>query len=85
MPSKNKRINLTVAPDLYERIVKYKNENGLLNDTSACLSLIIKQLDGMDKAKVYFDALSKMSDDELHQIATNGVDVLKEINKNNKN
>lgn len=47
MPSQNKRINLTVPDEVYERLQKFKTENGIMNDATACLQLIIMKLNTM--------------------------------------
>ena len=44
MPSEKKRINLTVSDEVYEKLQQYKDENGLQNDATACLHLMVLQL-----------------------------------------
>lgn len=44
MPTKKKRINLTVTEDLYKKIVAYRNEHCILSDAAACVQLIFLQL-----------------------------------------
>ena len=44
MPSDKKRINLTIPDEIYERLQAYKNETGIVNDATACLQLIVQQL-----------------------------------------
>lgn len=44
MPSKKKRIGLTVPDDVYVLLQHFKHENGILNDAAACMQLIVKQL-----------------------------------------
>lgn len=44
MPSKNKRVNLTIPPDLYDRLQAFIKDNGYFSDAGACLHLIIKEL-----------------------------------------
>lgn len=44
MPSDKKRINLTVPDDIYQEIQWFKTENGIFNDASACVQLIVKGL-----------------------------------------
>lgn len=44
MPSKNKRVNLTIPPDLYDRLQAFIKDNGYLSVSGACLHLIIKEL-----------------------------------------
>ena len=42
MPSDKKRVNLTIPDDLYQRIQEYKQRQGVTNDASACLQLIVQ-------------------------------------------
>lgn len=44
MPSTLKRINLTVPPEIYAELQKYKYEQGIATDASACLQLITQAL-----------------------------------------
>lgn len=44
LPSSNKRVNLTIPPDLYERLQAFIKDNGYLSVSGACLHLIIKEL-----------------------------------------
>ena len=44
MPSTNKRVNLTIPPDVYERLKQYMQETGELSDAGACLHLVVQQL-----------------------------------------
>ncbi|MBE7002940.1 MAG: hypothetical protein E7425_01475 [Ruminococcaceae bacterium] len=55
MPSTKKRINLTVSDKIYERIQTYKAENGLENDATACLQLIVRQLNAEKEARTMLD------------------------------
>lgn len=44
MPSRNKRINLTVPAELYAKIQAYRLENGITSDAAACMQLITVRL-----------------------------------------
>lgn len=44
MPSDKKRINLTVPDAVYQQLQVYKESNGLTNDATACLQLIVQRL-----------------------------------------
>lgn len=44
MPSEKKRINLTFSDEIYQKLQKYKDANGLFQDAPACMQLIVKQL-----------------------------------------
>lgn len=77
MPSKNKRINLTVPDDIYQRIVTYKNENGILNDTSACYQLMIQQLNAYEQSKAMMELIKKVPLEELQKISNDGLSYIK--------
>ena len=47
MPTKNKRVNLALPDAVYERLLKYKEKNGITSDAGACLMLIVRQLDAI--------------------------------------
>lgn len=51
MPTTNKRINLTVPDELYQRLKAYMVENGFISDATACRQLITKQLNSLNAAK----------------------------------
>ena len=44
MPSDKKRINLTVPDEVYQRLQVYMARNGIYRDATACIQLIILQL-----------------------------------------
>lgn len=48
MPTTNKRINLTIPTAVYERILSYKQKNGISSDAASCMQLIVLQLDCLD-------------------------------------
>lgn len=78
MPSTNKRINLTVPDDIYQRILAYKQENGILSDTGACYQLIIQQLNANDQQKLMLEYLKNSSLDELQKISSEGMKFIKD-------
>lgn len=49
MPTKFKRINLTIPDVLYERLQTYKDRNGICRDATACLSLLTQRLNEYEK------------------------------------
>lgn len=61
MPSDKKRINLTVPEDIYQDLQEFKSENGISNDASACLQLVIRQLRAEKNSKVMLDTMRKFS------------------------
>ncbi len=85
MPSINKRINLTVPPEIYDRIKQYMVENGELSDAGACLHMIVKQLNAYDMGKMLNQVYTHLSPEQLKDISMEGTEILKsEIDKNNK-
>lgn len=79
MPSKLKRINLTVPDVVYEQILKYKEDTGILSDASACLQLIQQQLKAQESTKAFFDLVKKLPPEQLVEIATTGVNDAKKL------
>ena len=85
MPTTNKRINLTIPDNVYERLLTYKQKNGITSDSSACLQLIVRQLDSIDQGEMMMQMVSRFSVDELKQISNVGFDIIKtELEKKEK-
>lgn len=85
MPTTNKRINLTIPDNVYERLVTYKQKNGITSDSSACLQLIVRQLDSIAQGEQMMQLVSRFSVDELKQISNVGFDIIKaELDKKEK-
>lgn len=78
MPSTNKRINLTVPDELYKRIIAYKEENGIMNDTNACYQLIIQQLNAYDNMKSMTKLIQGMSLEQLNSFSNEGMAYIKQ-------
>ncbi len=77
MPSDKKRINLTVTDELYARIQEYKKEHGVSGDASACLQLIVQQLNNLENSKVMLQLLRNCSVEQLTAISQEGFTELK--------
>ena len=73
MPTKNKRINLTVPEPLYEKIQAFREENGITSDASACIQLIGAQLRGLEMTKQMIEAMKHIPPEQLKAIASGGV------------
>ena len=82
MPTDKKRINLSIPEEVYERLTKYKKNNGITSDAGACLQLIVRQLDAIDNTEVMLDIVRKFSVEELNQISEQGVSQLKGLADN---
>lgn len=79
MPTTNKRVNLTISDTLYERIQAYKTKNGISSDAGACLQLITRQLDGLEKTEQMLDMVSRFKPEELLQISALGLTEIKNL------
>lgn len=77
MPSDKKRINLTVTDELYARIQEYKKKHGVSGDASACLQLIVQQLNNLENSKVMLQLLRNCSVEQLTAISQEGFTELK--------
>lgn len=77
MPTTNKRINLTIPDNVYERLLAYKQKNGITSDSSACLQLIVRQLDSIAHGEQMMQMVSRFSIDELKAISDLGLDIIK--------
>lgn len=77
MPSDKKRINLTIPDDVYERIQKYKEANGIMNDASACFQLIVQQLKAFDNMELLTKVIKENSMEVLMSSSTEGLAFLK--------
>ena len=82
MPSDKKRINLTVPDEIYKKLQIYMKENGLLNDATACLQLVVQQLQNYENTKVVFNAVRNMTKEQLQALSRESLSQFKdEIDK----
>lgn len=79
MPSTKKRINLTVPDEIYMRIQEYKIKNGLANDATACLQLIVQQLNSQESARMLMEFVQNSSLQQLMQVSGEGMETLKQL------
>lgn len=77
MPSDKKRINLTIPDELYVRLQAYKNEQGISSDASACLQLIVQQLNGLEQSKAMLRLINNCSVEQLTKLSEEGYVELK--------
>ncbi len=82
MPSTKMRINLTVPEDTYQRILAYKKKNGLHHDATACLQLIVQQLNAQENAERMYQLMNSMPIAELNKLAEEGRETFMEAYKN---
>lgn len=78
MPTTNKRINLTMPDNIYERLLTYKQKNGITSDASACLQLIVRQLDSIDNGEKVMQMMSRFSIEEIEEISKDGIKFIKQ-------
>lgn len=78
MPSTKKRINLTVPEPVYDKLQVYKEENGITNDASACLQLIIQQLRAQETSHAFLKLVRESSMESLMEMSQTGISVAKE-------
>lgn len=78
MPSDKKRVNLTIPDDVYERIQKYKEANGIMNDASACYQLIVQQLKAFDNLELFAKVIRENSMEVLMSKTADGLSFVKE-------
>ena len=79
MPTKNKRINLTIPEPLYEQIAAFRDENGISSDAGACLQLIRAQLRGLETSKAMLQAMRQFTPEQLEQLSKEGLSALQKI------
>lgn len=79
MPSTKRRINLTVPEDIYVQLRNYMAENGLVNDATACLQLIVQQIRAQENAKIIMSYLQNTSLEQLQNAASEGAVQAKEL------
>lgn len=79
MPSDKKRVNLTIPDELYVRLQSYKHEQGISSDASACLQLIVQQLNGLEQSKAMLRLISNCSVEQLTKISMDGLTLTKSV------
>ena len=79
MPSDKKRINLTIPDELYVRLQAYKNEQGISSDASACLQLIVQQLNGLEQSKAMLRLINNCSVEQLNKLSMEGLTLTKSV------
>ncbi len=77
MPSTKKRINLTIPDAVYERLQVFKDNNGISNDATACLQLIVQQLKAQEETELMLKALRYLTPEDAKKIAAEGIAEIK--------
>jgi hypothetical protein len=78
MPTTKKRVNLALSDDIYERLQRYKEKNGISSDAGACLMLIIRQLDTIAETEQMMNIVSRFTMEELQQLSNIGLSMIKD-------
>lgn len=85
MPSDKKRINLTVPDAIYERLQAYKAKNGLTNDATVCLQLIVRQLNADENSEALFKLVQGLFFEQMAELSKEGYQELqKELRQKNQ-
>lgn len=78
MPTTKKRINLTIPEPVYQKLLTYKERNGVVSDATACLQLITQQLNGLEQSELMMDLVRRSSTQQLLRLSEEGLSFLKE-------
>lgn len=79
MPSTKKRINLTVPDAVYEDLQEYKAEQGITNDASACLQMVVQQLRSAKASKAFERLILNTPEEVLATLSLEGNQLVKEM------
>lgn len=79
MPTTKKRINLSIPDDVYERLQLYKEKNGITSDATACLQLIIRQLNGLEQTEAMFSLMKDLPVEQFLELSRTGLVDLKAL------
>jgi predicted CopG family antitoxin len=85
MPTTNKRVNLTLTDEVYEKLQEFKKKNGLISDATACLQLVVKQLQAQETSEQMLRLMQNMTLEQINEMSSQGMSYLKgEIDKKKK-
>lgn len=79
MPTDKKRVNLSIPDAVYERLLVYKQRNGITSDAGACLQLITRQLDSIEQGELMLQAASRIPLEQLQEMSNLGLATIKQI------
>jgi len=83
MPTLNKRVNLTLTDEVYEKLQDFKQKNGIISDATACLQLMVLQLRAQETTEQLQRVMQNMTFEQLNALSSEGLGFLKdEIEKN---
>ena len=81
MPSDKKRINLTIPDNIYQQLQTFKADNGITNDATDCLQLIVQQLKAQENEKLIRKFINGTSIEQLRQLNSEGIALLEQERK----
>lgn len=84
MPSLNKRVNLTLTSDIYEKLQEFKSKNGIMSDATACLQLVVQQLRAQETTEQLTKLMQNLTAEQLQAISNDGLSYIKEALPKNK-
>ena len=78
MPSVNKRVNLTLTDEVYDRLQEFKKKNGIISDATACLQLLVQQLKEQEQTAEMMRIMKEMTVEQLMEYSNKGLQEMKE-------
>ncbi|MBP3501434.1 MAG: hypothetical protein J6J63_04390 [Oscillospiraceae bacterium] len=79
MPSTKKRVNLTIPDNVYERLQAYMKRNGIANDATACLQLVVQQLNSFENTATLLDFIQRSNMEQLMEVSREGFEAMKQL------
>lgn len=77
MPTDKKRVNITIPEDVYDRLQAYRVKYAISTDAGACLQLIVRQLDSIERGEQMMQMMSRFSMEEIKELSDIGLASLK--------
>ena len=78
MPTDKKRINLTIPDPIYQKLLAYKERNGITSDATACLQLVTQQLKAQEESELMLKLLREAPADQLLKLSSQGLSEFKD-------
>ena len=77
MPTKKKRVNLSLSDQVYADLQEYKEKTGITNDATCCVLLITKQLHAEKENAAIMEFAKRIPLEELEKLSKLGLAQLK--------
>lgn len=78
MPTTKKRVNLSLSDEIYERLQRYKVKYGIENDATACLQLVVQQLNSLENSERMFSFINQTSVETFTKMSKEGFEFMKD-------